>query len=223
MPRKYFDQKLDALNHDMTELGAEVDSVIGRTLEALRTLDRDLAQQVVEGDSRIDQAEHRIEQVCMNLLALQQPIASDLRVIASCLKIITDMERVADQCADICDIILVGELGSNSLGVNHVLQMMESARSMFVRAMEVFNNHSVEQAKKVCSDDDEVDSLFSKIILEVCGAITNNPQSVMREVDLIFITKYIERMADHATNIAEWVIYRETGVHPDLNSGLSAL
>lgn len=110
MPRKYFDQKLADLNRSMKEMGAVVDRRIGETMEALKNLDKDLAAEVVGGDREINQVEHEIESVCMNLLALQQPIATDLRVIASCLKIITDVERVADQCADICDIIQAGEI-----------------------------------------------------------------------------------------------------------------
>ena len=197
MPRKYFDQKLADLNRSMKEMGAVVDRRIGETMEALKNLDK----------------------VCMNLLALQQPIATDLRVIASCLKIITDVERVADQCADICDIIQAGEIPAQSSVVNHVVQMLETAGAMFEKAMDAFIARNVELARQVCGMDDQVDAMFSKIVLEVCGTITENPQSVMKEVDLMFITKYIERMGDHATNIAEWVVYMETGVHPDLNDG----
>lgn len=112
----------------------------------------------------------------------------------------------------------IGELNTNSLAISHVVQMMEAARAMFRSAMDVFLSRDVEAAREVCLSDDNVDSMFAKIILEVCGIITENPSNVMREVDLLFISKYVERMADHATNIAEWVIYMETGVHPDLNT-----
>ncbi len=217
MPRKFFDQKLRDLNKEMADVGAVVDGRIAMTIDALRTMDSELAAEVVAGDNQINHSEQQIEQVCMNLLALQQPIATDLRVIAACLKIITDMERVADQCADICDIITTGEMRLNSAPLAHVIQMLEAARAMFDRAMDVFLSRDVEAARAVCESDDEVDAMFSKIILEVCGTIAQAPQNVMREVDLIFVTKYIERMADHATNIAEWVIYMETGEHPDLN------
>lgn len=103
--------------------------------------------------------------------------------------------------------------------MNHVVQMLETAGAMFEKAMDAFIARNVELARQVCGMDDQVDAMFSKIVLEVCGTITENPQSVMKEVDLMFITKYIERMGDHATNIAEWVVYMETGVHPDLNDG----
>lgn len=137
MPRKYFDQKLADLNRSMKEMGAVVDRRIGETMEALKNLDKDLAAEVVGGDREINQVEHEIESVCMNLLALQQPIATDLRVIASCLKIITDVERVADQCADICD-ITGGRNSAQSSVVNHVVQMLETAGAMFEKAMDAF-------------------------------------------------------------------------------------
>lgn len=219
MPRKFFDQKLQSLSRDLAEVGAVVNGRIGDTIEALRAMDADLASDVVAGDVEINRTEQKIEQECVSLLALQQPIATDLRVIASCLKIITDIERVADQCADICEIITIGEMRTNSMPVSHVVQMLETARGMFGRAMDVFISRDVQAARGVCKEDDAVDAMFSKIVLEVCGTITQNPQNVMREVDLMFIAKYIERMADHATNIAEWVIYMETGEHPDLNAG----
>ena len=218
MPRKIFDRELADLISRMTEMGDAVDRKIEQTVSALRTMNLELAAEVASSDNDIDRREHSIEKNCMELIALQQPIAGDLRIIAACLKILTDMEREADQCADICEILSVGELNTNSLATSHVVQMLEMARKMFRRAMDVFLSRDVEEARAICRSDDEVDSMFSKIILEVCGIITENPQNVMREVDLLFISKYAERMGDHATNIAEWVIFMETGVHPDLNA-----
>ncbi|MBW7571740.1 phosphate signaling complex protein PhoU [Caproiciproducens faecalis] len=218
MPRKNFDREIANLIAQMTDMGSTVNQRIEDTITALRTMDLEKAAEVAGSDNEIDRIEHNIEKMCMNLIAMQQPIASDLRVIAACLKILTDIEREADQCADICDILTIGELNTNSLAITHVVQMLEAANDMFRRAMDVFLSRDVEAARKVCESDDIVDGMFSKIILEVCGIITQNPQNVMREVDLLFISKYIERMGDHATNIAEWVIYMETGVHPDLNT-----
>ena len=218
MPRKLFDRELVDLISQMTDMGNTVDERIEGTITALRTMDLAKAAEIANSDNEIDQTEHNIEKLCMNLIAMQQPIASDLRVIASCLKILTDIEREADQCADICEILTAAELNTNSLAVAHAVQMLEASRDMFRSAMDVFLSHDVEAARDVCRRDDYVDGMFSKIILEVCGIITENPQNVMREVDLLFISKYIERMGDHATNIAEWVIYMETGVHPDLNT-----
>ena len=218
MPRKLFDRELSDLISQITKMGSMVDERISKTIQALRTMNLEIASEVASGDGEIDRMEHSIEKRCMDLIALQQPIAGDLRTIAACLKILTDIEREADQCADICDILTVGELNGNSLAVSHVVQMLETSQKMFQRAMNVILSRKVEEAREICKSDDEVDAMFSRIILEVCGIITENPQNVMREVDLLFIIKYVERMGDHATNIAEWVIYMETGEHPDLNT-----
>ena len=217
MARKVFEHELEELAEDVASMGNTVDHRLEETIDALRTLNLEKAKQVAESDGAIDALEHEIEKKCLNLIALQQPIARDLRVIAACLKILTDIERVADQCADICDIVAGGVFNGNSLALSHVVQMMEEARGMFRRAMDVFISRDVKEAAAICEYDDVVDNMFSKIILEVCDIITQNPSNVMCEVDLIFITKYIERTADHATNIAEWVIYIENGEHPELN------
>lgn len=203
MPRKLFDREINELIHRMTKLGNTVDGRIQATIDALRMLDMEKAKWVATSDNEIDSEEHAIEQTCMNLIALQQPIASDLRTIAACLKILTDMEREADQCADICDILTIAELDRNSLALAHVVQMLEAAHEMFRGALDVFLSRDVETARKICKADDNVDAMFSRIVLEVCNIITETPQNVMCDVDLIFITKYAERMADHATNIAE--------------------
>lgn len=218
MPRKMFDRELSDLIAQIMKMGSMVDDRIRKTIQALRTMNLDIASEVASGDGKIDRMEHSIEKRCMDLIALQQPIAGDLRTIASCLKILTDIEREGDQCADICDILTVGELNGNSLAVSHVVQMLEAAHAMFRRAMNVILSRDTDEARAICRSDDAVDAMFSRIILEVCGIITENPRNVMCEVDLLFIVKYVERMGDHATNIAEWVIYMETGEHPDLNT-----
>lgn len=218
MPRKIFDRELADLNQRMAETGSEVDSRIQQTISSLRNMDLAEAETVAKGDNDIDRMVRIMEKDCIDLITLQQPIAKDLRTIAAFLKILTDVEREADHCADICEILLAGELKGNSLAVSHVVQMLEAARAMFRRAMNVLISRDVEEARNICDSDDEVDAMFGKIILEVCQYISENPGRVMSEIDLLFITKYAERMGDHATNIAEWVIYMETGEHPDLNS-----
>ena len=211
MPRKYFDQKLDALNHDMTELGAEVDAVIGRTLEALRTLDRDLAQQVVEGDSRIDQAEHRIEQVCMNLLALQQPIASDLRMVSSILKVVTDIERIGDHASDIAELVL--RLSHTQLETysGHIQPMITASREMVHSAVSAFIARDREKSALVIQSDDVVDELFNKVKHDIVQRLKASGEEADEYVDVLMIAKYLERIGDHAVNICEWEIFKETG------------
>ncbi|MCI1956556.1 MAG: phosphate signaling complex protein PhoU, partial [Oscillospiraceae bacterium] len=164
MPRKIFDRELESLMSHMTELGGAVDEKIQQTITALRSMNLDLAEDVAKSDNDIDRMVRQIEKDCMDLIALQQPIAKDLRTIAACLKILTDVEREADQCADICEILTVGELNGNSLAITHVTQMLETARRMFRRSMDVLLSKDVEEARSICRSDDEVDAMFSKII-----------------------------------------------------------
>ncbi len=218
MPRKIFDRELSDLISSMAETGNAVQSRIQKTVTALRTSNITIAGEVAGSDGEIDRMIRQCEKKCMDLIVLQQPIAKDFRVIAACLKILTDVEREADQCADICEILTTGELKDSCLAAAHVAAMLETAGSMFRRSMNVLLNRDVSEARRICRTDDEVDLMFSRIILEVSSIISENPGNVMKEVDLLFITKYAERMGDHATNIAEWVIFMETGEHPDLNA-----
>ncbi|MCH3971702.1 MAG: phosphate signaling complex protein PhoU [Oscillospiraceae bacterium] len=220
MPRKHFDHELEQLTEKITEMGDAIHTSIASTIRALRTGDVQLARRVVAGDNDVDRMEHENEKTCMNLIVSQQPIAGDLRNIAGSLKILTDMEREADQCADICEMVAAGGLpGSQSLPLCHIVNTLEKVETMFTGAMDVFLSRDAKRAKEICMADDEIDSLFSKIVLEVCSSITQDSANVMREVDLLFIIKYVERMGDHATNIAEWVLYMVTGEHEDLNEG----
>ena len=116
--------------------------------------------------------------LCLNLIALQQPIAKDLRMIAACLKILTDIEREGDQCADVCEILSTGQVYGNSLIVSKIIQMMEAARDMFRRAMDVFISRDIEEAKDICASDDYVDNLFSKVILEISSTIAQSSNAV---------------------------------------------
>lgn len=217
MLRRSFLKQLEQLNKKVSEMGSKVDMIIGQTIEVLKDIDIKLANEVIDNDNSIDKMEHQIEQACMNILALQQPIAGDLRMVAGCLKIITDIERIADQCTDICEIISMKQVSAQSGCLIEVSNMLERVHNMFKRSLKVFETRNVDDAVNICKSDDDIDSLFSDIIFNICGVIVKDTSKVMPEVDLMFITKYAERMGDHCTNIAEWVIYMETGQHPALN------
>lgn len=153
----------------------------------------------------------------LNLITLQQPITGDLRVIAVCLRILTDMKYVADQCTDICEIVMGGDFNGNGPTLSHMVCILEEARGALRRLIDVFISYDMEKARAICQYDNVVGSMFSRIILGVYDIITQNPRDVMCEVDMIFIMKHTGRTADHATNIAEWVIYIENGMHSELN------
>ena len=202
MPRNHFSHELDRLNGDLAEMGRRVDDILLGTIRSLKTMNIPLAGSIVPSDAEINTMEKAIEQTCIQLIALQQPLAHDLRAITAALKIITDLERIADQCADICE----------------MLTMFEKARHMVSGALDAYIRQDTAAAEAVCREDDEVDALFSASVLELCAQIGERPGAIPENVDFMFIAKYIERMADHATNIAEWTIFVNTGVHPDLNS-----
>ena len=217
MTRNYFDKELLKLHRELTELGRRVDESMSDTLFALKRLDREAARGVVEGDDEIDGMENQIEQMCMNLICRQQPMAGDLRVITATLKLITDVERIADQCADIGEILIKMGEAPYVKPLIHLPLMLDTARSMFARAIKAYITRDVELAKAVCMDDNIIDDNFSTVVMELCNIIAEKGTSVRQAVDLLLIAKYIERIGDHTTNIAEWVIFMATGEHLDLN------
>ena len=217
MPRNIFDRELERLGADLAEMGRQVDAIILDTMHCLKTMDIEAAGRVSGHDVDINAREKSIEQSCMNLIALQQPLARDLRAITATLKIITDMERIADQCADICEILATVSGLASFDPPPRLLEMFDKARKMFGGALDAYIRRDSALAETVCRSDDEVDALFSASILELCGKISQEGAAVPENVDFMFIAKYIERIADHATNVAEWAVFVETGAHPNLN------
>lgn len=217
MPRNVFDEELVRLNADLAQMGRRIDAIMQGTIRTLKNMDVEMARTIFPQDVEINTMEKSIEQSCMNLLALQQPLARDLRVITATLKVITDMERISDQCADICEILATVGGMTKMKASPRLIQMFEKAREMVAGAIDAYIRRDQKDAALICAADDEVDALFSSAVLELCGQITRDSTSVPEHVDFMFIAKYIERMADHATNIAEWAIFIVTGVHPNLN------
>lgn len=223
MPRNLFIAELENLRNEIRNMGGKISRIISDTLDALKNQDETLSKNIFSGDEQIDAMDRKIEQMCLNMIALQQPIASDLRAIASALKILTDMERIADQCADICEILLShpGCIGLKPPA--KLVQMLESAQEMFGSAVCAYLEQDVTLAMAVCKSDDHIDAVFSQLILELSSIMPNNQTKIPAAVDYMFIAKYVERIGDHATNIAEWGIYLATGKHPDLNTEESVL
>lgn len=217
MPRKSFLRKLKSLNEKVSQMGTEVELKLDQTAKVLKDIDLDIAQEVYESDNIIDKIEHSIEKYCINLFALEQPIAGDLRNITGCLKIITDLERIADQCADICEIIINDGINESSSYLKDIILLFNSVQDMFLKTMETFANRDTDTAISICKSDDEIDKRYSEIVYSACENIKEGSGDVMGDMGLVFINKYIERIGDHCTNIAEWVIYMKTGEHSDLN------
>lgn len=219
MLRKRYTRSLENLRGNLMEMAHQVGLALDKTQEALMSRDIDLAKSVIVGDEQVNDMAQLIEQSCMYLITRQQPIATDLRVISSTMKVITDIERIGDQCSDICEII---ERRSESwatrgeMPYERVEKMLEEAKSMYRDAVDCLLNDDKEGigAKGVIAQDDIVDKMFNEMVLEVSSRMREKPELAAEFVDNIMILKYIERIGDHATNIAEWAIYLYTGTHP---------
>lgn len=218
MTRNVFQKDLFRLLHDLNEMGSAIYEMLTDTQQALKALDGQLARSVIDRDEEINDREHDIEKLCMQLIARQQPLAKDLRLIAAAMKVITDMERVADQSADISEHIARMAQAEGALKPPvKLIKMFDAARQMFVQALNCFVRYDAEGARAVCAADDQVDALFSQTVMELGAQLSEDPARAMDVVDLMLVTKYLERIGDHATNIAEWAIYVVTAEHPDLN------
>lgn len=211
--RHSFDQGLEDLHLDLIKMGSLVEESIDNTILALKKQDVELARRIFTNDDVIDDYEKIIERKCMNLIARQQPLAKDLRAISTALKIITDMERIADASADIAEITIRMSGKKYIKPLIDIPRMAEMAKNMVNKAIDAYVRQDVELAEHVCASDDEVDNLFNKIILELINLMRNDSETIEQGIDFMFIAKYLERMADHATNIGEWVVFNVTGEH----------
>lgn len=214
--RHFFDKELEELHLDIIKMASLVEESIENSISALKRQDPELASNVIQNDDIIDDLERAIEKKCINLIARQQPLAKDLRTIGTALKIITDMERIADNSADISNITLRMADEKYIKPLIDIPKMAELTKHMVNKSIDAYINQDTELAKEVCLKDDEIDELFYKILLELKGIMKNNPQTVDQGINFILIAKYLERMADHATNVSEWVVFNVTGEHRHL-------
>ena len=210
--RSRFDEQLNTLNTEMIEMGALCEESIALASKALTTGDVSLAERVSVLSADIDQKERDIESRCMKLLLQQQPVARDLRQISAALKMITDMERIGDQAEDIAEIInyLEGRTAEETVNIR---DMAAETISMVTDSVDAYVKKDIELAKTVIAHDDKVDQYFDKVKSSLIKMIADNPENGEYALDLLMIAKYFERIGDHATNIAEWVIFSVTGEH----------
>ncbi len=210
--RNRFDEQLFELNREIIEMGAMCEEAIDKAVIALNTGDVELANNVKNESGCIDQMERTIENRCIKLLLHQQPVARDLRLISAALKMITDMERIGDQAEDIAEIVtflegrIVGEM-------ELISDMANKTREMVTSSVDAFVKKDMKLAEAVILQDDIVDNYFSEMKTAIIKWIGDNPSDGEFALDLLMIAKYLERIGDHATNVAEWVIYSVTGTH----------
>ena len=212
--RNRFDEQLFELNREIIEMGAMCEEAIATAAKALCTGDMELARKVKENGTNIDQMERDIETRCMKLLLHQQPVARDLRQISAALKMITDMERIGDQAEDIAEIITFVKDHTMD-GAEMIEGMARETIKMVTESIDAFVKKDIALAESVLAYDDVVDEYFDKMKGDIIKLIAENPDDGEFALDLLMISKYFERIGDHATNIAEWVIYSVTGVHKE--------
>ena len=213
--RNKFDMQLQHLNEQLIHMGELCEVAINRATTALQKGDIEQAREVREADEEIDQMEKDIERLCLKLLLQQQPVARDLRQISAALKMITDMERIGDQACEIADII-ISEGRVEAPEIPRIGQMSEAAAKMVRDSVTAYVEKDLELSRNVMEADDEVDKMFEENKQELVEFIAQNKGNQgVKVIDLIMVAKYLERIADHATNIAEWVEFSITGIHKE--------
>lgn len=213
--RNRFDRELNILNNELIEMGSMIERAIEDSYKALMNKDLDLAKSVIDSDDEIDSKEKSIESRCLRLLLQQHPVAKDLRLISSILKMITDLERIGDQAQDIAEITL-NLIGKDYIkDLTHLPQMAQTTITMVRDSIDSFISKDTSLAKDVILYDDVVDSLFDTIKEELIYLIREDVKNGEQAIDFLMIAKYFERIGDHAENIAEWVLFSITGVHID--------
>lgn len=211
--RNTFDTQLEQLSEQLIHMGNLCDKAIANAARALENGDLELAGLVMQEDEEIDQMEKDIERLCLKLLLQQQPVARDLRQISAALKMITDMERIGDQTSDIAEIIISAGM-SEASDIGLIRNMAEAVSSMVNDSVLAYVNQDLELARQVMLADDKVDALFDEVKEKLVQIIADDKgHQGEKAIDLVMITKYLERIGDHATNIAEWVEFSITGVH----------
>ena len=209
--RNRFDEQLEQLNVELIKTGALCEDAISTVAKALLENDMELAKKVKPIELEIDQKEREIESLCMRLLLQQQPVARDLRTISAAMKMVTDLQRIGDQCANIAEISLLLKEQKQTRTLADIRTMSQKAGVMVKRSIFAYVNRDTEAAQAVIALDDEVDALFRTIKGELVELIAGNRDEADQAIDLIIIAKYLERIADHAVNIAQWAIFCVTG------------
>lgn len=205
--RSKFDEQLHLLNQEMMQMGSMIEDSIQKAINALIDQNVELAKKIMDNDTQIDHEQKKIENLCFNLLMQQQPVAKDLRVISAAMKMVTDMERIGDHAADISEMTILMSKTKYIPNLEHINRMASETVQMLIRSIEAYVEKDMKKAMDVIASDDVVDDLFDKNKAELIEQIQREPQSAESAADMLMVAKYFERIGDHATNIAEWVIF----------------
>ncbi|MDY3110181.1 MAG: phosphate signaling complex protein PhoU [Lachnospiraceae bacterium] len=208
--RNKFNEQLLELNKEMIEMGNKIIDSIKMAIAALESSDTEKAKMIMEGDAEIDRLQKKIENICFNLLIQQQPVATDLRNVTAAMKMVTDMERIGDHAADISEITILMGQESRVDQFEHIAKMANETMIMLNHSIEAYVEKDAEKARRVIEHDNIVDALFDAAKKDVIQLILDDSGEGEEATDLLMIAKYFERIGDHATNIAEWVIFSLT-------------
>ena len=212
--RERYEAQLRELHAQIIRMGEMIQRAILSAVSALRVHEEATARAVIAGDEEIDRQEKTIESLCLRLLMMEQPVATDLRRVSAALKVITDMERIGDHAADLGELTLMLR-GAPGIGADDLGDMANKTCGMLLDSVTAFVSEDAEKARAVIAADDEVDALFLKVKADVVQAIRSDVDAGEEAADLLMAAKYFERIGDHATNIAEWAVFAATGRHED--------
>ncbi len=205
--RSKFDEQLRMLNQEMIVMSTMIEQAIQEAIDALFSQNVEKAKQIMQDDELVDQEQKKIENICFQLLIQQQPVARDLRTITAAMKMVTDMERIGDQAADISELTILMADRPYLLKIDHIKQMAAETMTMLIHAVEAYVEHDMAKAQEVIEHDDIVDELFVTVKADLIEVMQNHAEAEEQAADLLMVNKYLERIGDHATNIAEWVIF----------------
>jgi phosphate transport system protein len=208
---RHFDDELKSLKEKILRMGGIAEEQVQGSLRALIVRDSDLARKIIENDRRVNALDVEVDEDCLRLLALQQPTARDLRFITTAMKISTELERISDLAENICERAIELNEEPQLKPYIDIPRMANWSLRMVKEALDAFVTGDASLARKVCTDDDFVDDLTHQLFRELLSFMLENPQTITRAIRITFIAKYLERIADHATNVAELVVYMVEG------------
>ncbi|WP_125154631.1 phosphate signaling complex protein PhoU [Clostridium rectalis] len=217
MSRSTFDRELYELHNDILRMGSVVEKQIHECIEALIHHDVSLARNIINDDDIVDNMQREIEDKCIKLIAKEQPLATDLRRIFTTTKIVTDLERMADHAVDIAKIAIRLKNENFIKPVVDIPRMSDIVKEMIRESLDAYVESDVEKAYKVCEEDDKIDDIYKGVFNEMLPMMAKDNNTVNQATQFLFVCKYLERVADHVTNVCEWTIYMVTGEQKDLN------
>lgn len=217
MTRNLLDKRMKLLTSELAEMGSLVEKQIYNSIEAFKNKDMKLVKQVMENDDKVDELNRRIEEQCLKFMAMESPVATDLRKVFTTSKIVTDLERMADYAVDICKITKRVELDVLGEECEPIWQMVDILRKMINKSIEAFVAGDIDAAYEICKMDDQVDTIYRGLFNDMLKKMAKDESIINKGAQILFASKYLERVGDHVTNICEWIIFSAKGDYVDLN------